>query len=163
MSSNIVNQTAFLRTAKEFPEDVHQLSFEVNRTYVDIANAVNNRTIGIYPANRPAVTGNSFFQTTTRKQTFRQIYVVSVADIAAGFINHNIKNVFAGQFINCFGSYTDGTNTFGLFFASSVPIAGQTTFYVTSTQIILRVGAGAPVLTSGIIVLEWITSGGAQI
>jgi hypothetical protein len=157
-----VNQTAFLRTAKEFPEDTHQLSFEVNRTYVDIANAVNNRTIGIYPTNRPAVTGNSYFQTTTRKQTFRQIYVVTPANITAGFINHNITNVFAGQFINCFGSYTDDINTFGLFFASSVAIAGQTTFYVTSTQIILLVGAGAPVLTSGLIVLEWLTSGGAQ-
>lgn len=163
MSSNVVNQTAYLRTAKEFPEDVHQLSFEVNRTYVDIANAVNNRTIGIYPTNRPAVTGNSFFLTTNRRQTFRQIYSVTAADIAAGFINHNIRNVIPGQFIQCCGSYTDGTNTFGLFFASSVAIAGQTTFYVTSTQIILLVGGGAPVLTSGIIILEWITTGGGQI
>jgi len=163
MSSNVVNQTAYLRTAKEFPEEIHQLSFEVNRTYVDIANAVNNRTIGIYPANRPAVTGNSFFQTTTRRQTFRQIYTVTASDIAAGFINHNIKNVVPGQFINCFGSYTDGTDTFGLFFASSTSIAGQTTFYVTSTQIILLVGAGAPVLTTGLIVIEWLTNGGAQI
>lgn len=163
MSANVVNQTAYLRVAKEFPEDIHQLSFEINRTYVDVANAVNNRTIGIYPTNRPAITGNSFFLTTTRKQTFRQIYPVTAADIAAGFINHNITNVFPGQFINCFGSYTDGINTFGLFFASSVAIAGQTTFYVSSTQIILLVGGGAPVLTSGLIVLEWITTGGAQI
>lgn len=162
MSSNVVNQTAFLRTSKEFPEELHQLSFEVNRTYVDIANAVNNRTIGIYPTNRPAVTGNSYFLTTNRKQTFRQIYAVTPADIAAGFITHNIPNVFPGQFINCFGSYTDGTDNFGLFFASSVLIAGQITFYVSATQIILLPDAGAPVLTTGLIVLEWITSGGAQ-
>ncbi len=157
MSTNVVNQTAYLRTSREFPEEVHQLSFEVNKTYVDIANAVNTRTIGIYPKNRPAITGNGYFLTTNKQETFRQIYPVTPADIIAGFITHGILNVLPGQFVgeSC-GSYTDGIDTFGLFFASSVPIAGQTTFYVTSTQIILLIGAGAPVLTSGLITLEWL-------
>lgn len=158
MSSNVVNQVAYLRTSREFPEEVHQLSFEVNKTYVDVANAVNTRTIGIHPKNRPAITGEGFFLTTNKQETFRQIYPVTSADIAAGFILHTIKNVTPGQFTKCTGSYTDGTNSFGLFFASSVPIAGQTTFYITATQIILLVGAGAPVLTSGLIILEWLVT-----
>jgi hypothetical protein len=153
MSSNVVNQTAFLRTAKEFPEELHQLSVEVSRSYLDIANAVNNRTISIYPTNRPALTGNSYFLTTAKQQTFRQIYTFT----GTTALNHNIQNVVPGQFINCFGSYTDGTNTYGLFFSTSVAIAGAITFYVTSTQITFLVGGGAPALTSGTIVLEWLS------
>jgi len=153
MASNVVNQTAFLRTSREYPEEVHQLSFELNKTYVDIAIAVNSRTIGIFPTNRPAITGEAFFLTTAKQQTFRQIYPFS----STASINHGIKNVRPGQFTKCTGSYTDGTNSFGLFFASSVAIPGQITFYVTSTQIVFSVGAGAPALTSGLIILEWLS------
>jgi hypothetical protein len=63
----------------------------------------------------------------------------------------------AGQFTKCSGSFTDGTNSYGLFYASSVAIVGQITFYVTATQIIFLVGAGAPTLTSGLIILEWLS------
>jgi len=153
MSSNVVNQTAYLRTSREYPEEVHQLSFEVNKSYVDIANAVNTRTIGIHPKNRPAITGEGFFITTNKQETFRQIYPIT----STTSIPHGIPNVMPGQFTKCWGSYTDGTNSYGLFFASSVPIAGQITFYITSTQIVFLVGAGAPALTSGLITLEWLT------
>lgn len=153
MSTNVVNQTAYLRTSREYPEEVHQLSFELNKTYVDIANAVNTRTIGIHPRNRPAVTGEGYFITTTKQETFRQLFTFT----ATTPINHQILNVMPGQFTpKCQGSYTDGTNTYGLFFATSVAIAGQITFYVTSTQIVFNVGGGAPALTSGIIILEWL-------
>ncbi len=159
MSSNVVNQTAYLRTSREYPEEVHQLSFELNKTYVDIATAVNTRTIGIHSKNRPSITGEGFFLTTNKQETFRQIYPVSPADISAGFILHQIKDVTPGQFDGkCCGSYTDGINSFGLFFASSVPITGQTTFYVSPTQIVFVVGAGAPPLTSGLIILEWLVT-----
>tara|TARA_R110000868_G_scaffold229240_1_gene482247 strand:+ start:108 stop:578 length:471 start_codon:yes stop_codon:yes gene_type:complete len=154
MSSNIVNQIAYLRTSREFPEELHQLSVEVNKMYVDIAGAVNERTIGLFPVNRPAQTGNSYYILQNRKQqTLRQVYTFT----ATTAIDHNIKGTTPGQFINCFGSYTDGTNTYGLFFATSVAIAGQITFYITPTQIVFVVGGGAPALTSGIIVLEWLS------
>src|SRR6188508_1422 len=153
MSSNFINQVAYLRTSREFPEELHQLSVEVNKMYVDIANAVNVRTIGLFSVNRPAQTGESFYIVrNSRQQTARQVY--SFTTTAA--INHTVIVTFPGQFIKCTGSYTDGTNTFGLFFASSVAIAGQITFYVTDTQIIFLVGAGAPALTSGLIILEWL-------
>ena len=54
MSSNLINQVAYLRTSREFPEELHQLTVEINKTYVDIANAVNARVIGLFPTNRPA-------------------------------------------------------------------------------------------------------------
>ena len=158
MSSNVVNQTAYLRTSREYPEEIHQLSFELNKTYVDIATAVNTRVIGIFPKNRPAITGESWFYTTSRQQTLRQIYTVNAAQIATGFITHGIQNILPGQFTkNTGGSYTDGINSFGLFFATSIAITGQITFYVTSTRIVFVVGAGSPVLTAGTIVLEWLS------
>ena len=154
MSTNIVNQTAFLRTSREYPEEVHQLSFEVNKTYVDVAIAVNSRIIGIFPKNRPAITGEAWFFTTVKQQTFRQLFSFTTTTA----ITHGIKNILPGKFThNTGGSYTDGTNSFGLFYASSVAIAGQITFYITSTQIVFLVGAGAPVLNSGFIVLEWLS------
>lgn len=155
MSANIVNQVAFLRTSREFPEDLHQLTVEVNKSYLDTSQAVNARTIGIYSTSRPAITGNGYFLTSNQKQqTFRQVFTFT----ATTSINHDITNVTPGQFINCFGSYTDGTSSFGLIFGTSVAVAGLITFYVTSTQIVFGVGAGAPAISSGRIVLEWISA-----
>jgi hypothetical protein len=57
----------------------------------------------------------------------------------------------------CYGSYTDGTNWYGVIYSSSVGIAGQVTFYVTPTNIVVTVDAAAPAVTSGIIVLEWLS------
>lgn len=162
--NNVTNQVAFLRTTREFPEEIHQLTVEVNRTYVDIANAVNSRTIGIYPINRPALTGDAWYITKNQKQqTFRQIYTFT----AAGNIPHGINILGISQLSpNSYGSFTDGTNYYGCIYASNVAIAGQVSFYITPNSagnvldgnIVVLSGAGAPAITSGIIVLEWITN-----
>ena len=155
MSTNVVNQVAYLRTSREFPEAAHQLTVEVNKAYVDTANAVNNRIIGIFPTTRPAITGEGWFLTGNQKQqTLRQVYTFTTTTA----INHNVQIFTTNQFTRCFGSYTDGTNTYGLIFGTSVAIAGQITFYTTATQIVFVVGGGAPALTSGRITLEWLSS-----
>lgn len=154
MTSNITNQVAYLRTTREFPDQPYELSVEINKAYVDTSAAVNVRTIGIHPVNKAAITGESFYLVNNQKQqTLRQVYTFTTT----AAITHGIKFVVAGQFTKCTGSYTDGTNTYGLFFATSVAIAGQITFYVTATQIIIVVGGGAPALTSGRIILEWLS------
>ena len=163
MSSNVVNSVAFLRTAREYPEDLHQLTVEVNKSYVDIANAVNSRTISLYPAIRPAITGESWFVSSSiRNQTLRQIFpFTSTATIDIGF---KISSIF--QFSpRSYGSFTDGTNAYGLIFGSNVAIAGQISFYIQQNpgnpktdRIAFLTGASAPTLTSGIIVLEWLVN-----
>ena len=150
--SNIVNQVAYLKTTREFPEELHQLTVEVSKSYIDIANAVNSRTIGIFSANRPAITGESWFFTSRRQQTLRQIYSFT----STANITHDIAVRNTDGFTRTFGEYTDGTNWYGLIPATSVAIAGQITFYVTATDIVFVVGAGAPALVSGRIVLEWL-------
>ena len=154
MATNVVNQVAFLRTSREFPEEMHQLTVEVNKAYVDTANAVNNKIIGIFPVNRPAINGESWFLVgNQRQQGLRQVYTFT----STSSINHGLTNITPGNFIRCFGSYTDNTSTYGLVFGTSVAVAGQIGFYVTSTQIVFTSGAGAPSLSSGTIVLEWIS------
>lgn len=152
--NNVINQMPFLRTSREFPEDLKILTVQVNKSYVDIANAVNSRIIGLFSTNIPSITGESWFLVQNqRQQTFRQVYQFT----STTAITHGINIEDINQFTRCFGSYTDGTNSYGLFFATSVAIAGQITFFITPTQIVFNVGAGAPALTKGRIVIEWLS------
>jgi hypothetical protein len=161
MSANVVNQVAYLRTSRDFPEDSKKLTMEVAKAYIDTSNAVNVRTIGIFPVNRSAINGENWFLTgNQRQQGLRQVYTfTTTADINIGFKISKIS-----QFTRFFGIYTDGTSWYGLIPGTSVAIAGQILFYVTvngasTTSDVIKfvVGAGAPALTSGKIVLEWIS------
>lgn len=155
MSTNVINQVAYLRTSRSFPnDDVKQLAIETNKAYIDIANAVNSRTISIFSTNVPAINGESWFLVNNqRQQAFRRVYTFTTT----ANIPHGITIVEPGQFTRGFGTYTDGTDSFGLTFGTSVAVAGIITFYVTSTNIVFSVGAGAPALTSGKLVLEWLS------
>lgn len=154
--SNIANASPFLRTTREFPfDDMKELSFEINKAYVDTANAVNTRTIGLYTKTRSAITGEEWFiQNTSKQQTLRQVYTFTTTSA----INHFIQFTNIYGISKMYGQFTDGTNWYGLISGSNVAIAGQISFYITPTQIIFETGAGAPTLTSGIIVLEWLTN-----
>jgi hypothetical protein len=153
MSSNIANQVSYLRTSRLFPKEIDQLVVEIDKAYIDTANAINTRVIGLYPVNRPVVTGSTYYlNNNSRQQTLRQTYQFT----ATGNVPHG-ASIRAGQPINCFGSFTDGTNSYGVIFGSNVAIAGQVSFYVTSTNIVILAGVGAPSITSGIIVLEWLS------
>lgn len=161
MTANIVNKTPYLRTSREFPEDAPELSKTLSKTYIDIASIVNNRTIGIYPTTRSAITGNTYYYSTLKQQSLRQLYSFkSTTVIPIGFKLASISNI-----IQMYGTYVDATgNTYGLVAGTSVPIAGLITFFIAingassvSDNLTFEVGAGAPALVSGSIVLEWIT------
>lgn len=162
MTIDVINQAPFLRTSREFPEEIRQLTVEVNRTYVDIASFVNARTIGLFPTNRAAINGESWFlQGNRRQQALRQVYpFTTTANIPLGF---KISQV--SQFSRLFGTYTDSAGRwYGILGATSVAIAGQIGFYIdidgtstTSDLIKFTTGAGAPTLTYGTIVVEWLS------
>ena len=154
MSANVSNQVPFLKTTRSFPTEANLLSVEINKGYVDIANCVNERTIGLFPMGRPAINGESWFVTgNVKQQAFRQIFTFT----AAGNIPHGINTSTITGFTKCQGEFTDGTNWYGAIFGSNVAIAGQISFYITSANIVVLAGAGAPSITSGIIVLEWLS------
>ena len=155
MNTTNSNQVAFLRTSRNFPEEAQPLSVEIDRMYLDVANAVNSRIIGQFPLNRPSVTGENYFiYKDKRQQTLRQVFIFTTTTS----INHGINVTDPNQFSRCWGSYTDGTNSYGIIWGTSVAINGQISFYVTSTQIVFVLGGGSPSLTSGRIVLEWLAS-----
>ncbi len=155
MASNVFNQVPYLRTSRNFPEDPYQFTVEVNKSYVDIANAVNLRTIGLFTVNRPTITGESFFISKGQKQqSLRQVYTFT----STANIPHNIRFSDLTAFSRMYGQFTDGTNWYGLIAGSNVAIAGQISFYLTPTNIVFLTGAGAPTLTSGLIVLEYLSN-----
>jgi len=159
MASNVVNPVAFLRTSRNFPPDLDQLCVEVNKSYVDIANVTNTCTRGIFPTNVAAQTGEKWYVTGNMKQEgFRKVFNFTSADVSAGFINHGINIINVNQFTNCSGNYIDSTYSYGLIYGNyATPIAGQIVFSVSLTQILLVAGAGAPTVTSGRVILEWIS------
>ena len=142
----------FLREQRSFPQESQPLSVEIDRMYTDVAQSVNARTLGIFAVNNSVQTGESWFLSNSRQQAFRQVFTFTTTTS----ITHGIRVITPNQFTRCFGSYTDGTNSYGLIFGTSVAVAGLITFYVTSTQIVFAVGAGAPAISSGRVVLEFI-------
>lgn len=154
-TNRTINQFPYIRIQRKFPDNSRELIIELDRSYVDTANAINVRSIALFTTNRPTNTGQGwYFQgLNEKKQSLRQVYLFS----AAGNVPHGVPNTEYLTFSRCFGFFTDGTNFYGVPFSSNVAIAGQVTFYVNSTNIVILSGAGAPSITSGYIVLEWIT------
>lgn len=150
-----LNQAPYLRAQRQFPYDnTRELANQVDHAYIDIAGKVNTRVIGTYPTNVSVVTGEKFYLSgqTNDQQTLRQVYLFT----SAGSINHNLQWGSVAFITKPWGSYTDGTNYYGIMYASG-SITGQYTFYVTPTQIVVQAGAGAPSITSGMITIEWLS------
>ncbi len=155
MSANIANQVAYLRTTREFPEELYQLTVEVNKAYVDIANAVNNRTISIYPTNLSAITGNNYYLAGNRRQqSLRRVYEFT----SAGNIVHGIDTVNFSGFTQIYGTFTNGTNWYPLPYVDVTATNNQVSIVVTPTQIQITAGAGTPpTITRGFCILEWLS------
>lgn len=156
MSGNLANQSPFLRTSRTFPREADPLSVEIDRSYVDIANAVNQRTIGLFPVARPAITGESWFTSKNqRQQTLRQVYTFT----AAGNIAHGINFSNLTSFTRIYGTFTNGTNWYPLPYVDVANANNQVNVYVSPTNIVITSGAGAPpAITSGMVVLEWLSN-----
>lgn len=154
MASNIPNQVSFLRTSRSFPQDAQALSVELDKSYIDIANNVNSRTIGIFTTNRPSITGESFYLVANqRQQTQRQLYKIT----GAGSTAHGIKlNQIAG-FTRIYGTYTDGTNWYPIGNVDTTSLANQVSIQVTPTNIVITAG-GSVTLTLAYVVLEWLNN-----
>lgn len=154
--SGLVQNNPYLREQRQFPfDDLRMLANQCDQAYIDVANKVNARTIGNYAVNLFSITGERYFlQGSPRpQQVLRQVFPFT----GAGNVPHGINTETVTAFINCFGEYTDGTNWYGTIYGSNVAIAGQISFYVTPTNIVVLVDAGAPAITGGYIVLSWIS------
>lgn len=156
---SIINQVAYLPTSRNFPIDQSQLTQELDKSYIDIANAVNNRTIGLFPTNFSAINGESWFLNGRRQQGLRQIYqFTSFASIPHGLNFNSIA--FVTRIYGTFLSPTSPIQYFPIPYvdivaANQIGIAIQA---INNGNIVFNVGGGAPAITSGIVVIEWISN-----
>jgi hypothetical protein len=150
----------FLRSQRQFPVDSSQaLSVEIDKTYIDIAQKLNDRTIGLFPTNRPVITGESWFLRgpNQKQQSQRQVYAFKAADLPN--IAHNINLSQISGFVRIWGTFVDsGGVWYPLPFVSATAAANQVQIQVGSTNIVITVGAGAPVPVTGFVILEWLAN-----
>lgn len=157
---NIIQRAPYIREQRKFPrEDMTALSREIDQAYIDIANKLNSRTIGFYPTNVQAITGEKWFLEgqPRQQQTIRQVYTFT----SFSAIQHGIDTVDNPNFYftMMYGQFTDGTDWYGIIPGNyNDAITGQIVFSLTSSNIEFGVDAGAPSIVKGVIVLEWLSS-----
>lgn len=152
--TTIANNVPFLRTSRNFPTDPQELSVENSRSYLDIANAVNTRTIGFFSTNKPSITGEAWYVNSNQKQqTFRQVYTFT----SAGNIPHGINLSQISAFTAIYGTFTDGSVWYPLPYVNVVAANNQVSVTVNATNIVITAGAGSPpTISSGYVILEWL-------
>jgi len=151
--SSPINITPYLRTSRSFPKDAGLLQVEVDKAYIDIAQKVNDRSIGIYPTNRPAITGDTWYlQGGNRAQeSQRQVYTFTTFTNFNHGINFN--NIFAITKIT--GTFYDGTNWYPLPY-STTTAANCVGVSITPSQIAFSTGGGSPSIVRGVVIIEWL-------
>ncbi len=150
-----LSQSSFLRTTRDFPRNLDLMSVEINKAYIDIASSVNERVIGSFPLNKTVNTGETYYlRGANGQQTLRRVFAFTTT----ASITHGLDLTTIPGFSKGYGAFTDGTNWYGLLFGSNVAIVGQRSFYISPTQIVFLAGAGAPALTNGTLVIEWISN-----
>jgi len=155
MTSRIASQIPYLRVQRSFPEESQPLSVELDKTYIDIANAVNQRGIGTFSSDITFATGETWFVQPNgrRQQGFRKVYEIT----GAGSTNHGINFNNISAIVRLWGTFTDGTNWYTLPYVDVVAANNQISLTLSPTQIVITAGGGAPpTITSGFVVVEWL-------
>jgi hypothetical protein len=154
MTTNPINQTPYLRTSRNFPSDPQPLSVEINRSYLDIAEKINVRTIGIFPTLKPAITGESWFLTNNvKQQTLRQVFKFT----GSSSFNHNLNFANISFFTVIRGIGFDGSNYFPIPYVAATITNGNVGVFVSPTGIIFSTDVASPTIVSGFILLEWLS------
>lgn len=139
---------------RNFQQDEEELKLLLATTYNQIASSLNLKINGIFDKievqtgsqyNDPAEIRNTKF-------SFRQMFYI---DPAALTFNHGITG--ATLFTAIYGTLITNVPDFRpLPYVDVVAAANQTGIRVTATQVIISNGAGAPAITGGIVVLEYL-------
>lgn len=154
--NNFVNQNPLLRGSREFPTDSEDLAQEVNKSYVDVATAVNLRTIGLFPNTRAAITGENWYIIGTQKQqTIREVYPIT----SYASFNHNIDTTKIDKFsvIRGMGYNATAGEYWPLPYINGTSATGSVGMAVNTTQVTFSAGGTAPAIQSGFVLLEWLT------
>ena len=152
-----VQQSPYLLNQRQFPySDLRELANQADISYIDIAQKVNSRVIGIYPTNFFAVTGERWYfsGSSTGQQTLRQVYTFT----AAGNITNGLNFAQVSNVTRIYGTLYDGTNYYPLPYVDVSLATNQINVYLTPTYIVITAGGGSPpTIVSGIVVLEYLS------
>jgi hypothetical protein len=154
MTVNPVQTTPYIDSTRKFTQDPALLENVLSKMYVDVANGVNSRVIGIYE-QASSITGEKWFSDNssninTKRQTQRRVYQFSDATLT---FNHGLTGVTS--YTRIYGTFTDGTVSYPLPYVNPTA-ANQVGVSVTATQVVVTKGGGAPAITSGFVVLEYL-------
>jgi hypothetical protein len=166
MSSNSNQfQSPFLVTSKKFSTDPVELEPILSKAWVDTANNVNIRTIGIFDKVQ-IVSGNKYYSTDpanaqNKRQSYRQIYSFgAIAQGATLTIAHGISGII--EVVNFYGncitdvSVTPNGKYKPLPYVTAIGgVTLQTAIYMNDTIITIVNGAGADNIVSGTIIVEY--------
>lgn len=149
----------YLRGQRNFPNDaLKTLSVEIDRAYIDIADKVNLRTIGIFPVNNSVVTGERWYLegSAQAQQTLRQVYTFTGPSPISP-IPHGLNLSLLTAIVKIYGTFTDGTFWYPLPYVDVVNANNQINVIVETANIVITTGAGTPpAITTGYVVLEWL-------
>ncbi len=153
MTTNL-QTSPYLREQRSFPSDnIQALTVEIDRSYVDIAQKMNSRTIGLFASSTATITGESWYITSQRQQTIRKMFTFT----AAGSIAHGIDTSQISGFTRIYGTFTNGTNFYPLPYVDVTAANNQVNVIVTPTNIVIAAGGGSPpAITSGFVIIEWV-------
>jgi hypothetical protein len=163
MTSNVVNQTPYLRTSVRFPEEPKEMIRELSKSYIDIAGAVNARTIGIFPSNNPAITGNVWYFDGLKHQTLRKIFpfgpiaMGTSLNIPLGFDNFQ-------TIVNIYGTVQTQTTYRPLPYIDPSSLSNGMAILVqpigpnSILNVTIKLGSTAPPVVSGFAVIEFLSA-----
>jgi len=151
---NNITSSPYIRTSRNFPLEAQPLAVEVNKSYLDIANAINQRVIGLYATGKSNITGESWYiNSSQRNQSLRQLYSFN----AAGNIPHGINFSQIAGIVKIYGTIFDGTNFYPLPYVDISNVDNQVSVYVDPSNIVITAGAGSPpAIQGGFVILEWL-------
>lgn len=151
------NRQSFLITSRFFPPDLTLLTPVLNKSYIEMSHATNDRTIGIHETVE-VVTGEKWVEEGNPlivRQSFRKIF--NILPIATGdmlIFDHGIIGL--EKFTKTYGECTTDIPDFRSIPYNSVTLVTRgIEINETSTQIIITNGTNAPNIVNGIITLEY--------
>lgn len=143
----------FLPTYRDFQVEDDQLRILLSTVYSQTTNSLNLKVNGVYETVE--VQTNSQFNNPTNAQAkrfeFRKMFYISPGTLT---FSHGISGVT--QFTHIYGVVNTATDWRPLPYVDVVNVTNQMGIRATSSQVIIAVGAGAPAVTGGIVVLEYL-------
>lgn len=163
MTAPISIQKAYLPNTRSFPGNITLLTDDLSKSYIEIAQAVNFRTIGIFDKFQ-VVTGERWFNDAdnlSKRQTYRQVYTIPASQLpilpaANATFAHNIQGLVT--FTRMYGTCITDTPDYRPIPYASVAANNNIDLRVAGANIIVANGTdpAAPIIESGIIVLEYL-------